>query len=148
MILQYVNADLLNSFQHYDLDGIVHGCNCFHTMGAGIAGAIAKEFPVALEADKKKTICGDWDKIGTYSIADTAYGKIINAYTQYTPGRAPKTNLYSAIEKVFTKLNSDFSGKILGIPKIGSGIAGGNWDEIVEIINNVTPDLKLIIFYI
>lgn len=148
MILYYVNEDLLASFQHSDLDAIVHGCNCFHTMGSGIARKIAIEFPEALEADIKAWEKGDWSKLGNYSIADTVYGKIINAYTQFNPGLCPPHELYDNIKKVFTKINSDFKGKIIGIPKIGAGIAGGNWEIIAQIIQEATPDVKIVVFYI
>ncbi|EQA7786833.1 macro domain-containing protein [Acinetobacter baumannii] len=147
MISYYVQHDLLASFQHNDFDAIVHGCNCFHTMGAGIAAAIAKTFPVALEADKR-TEYGDWSKLGDYSLAKTVNGDIINGYTQYRPGKCPKSQLYSNIEALFTKLNIDYAGKIIGIPKIGAGIAGGDWEEIAEIIQSCTPDVKIIVLYL
>ncbi|UQS94096.1 hypothetical protein ABNavy71_019 [Acinetobacter phage AB-Navy71] len=147
MIKQYVNYDLLDAFEHNDFDAIVHGCNCFHTMGAGIAGAIAKRFPVAVEADKK-TEYGDWSKLGDVSIATTVNGDIINAYTQYRPGKCPTHQLYENIRATFTLINSKYAGKSIGIPKIGAGIAGGNWQEIAEIINDVTPDVKIYVLYI
>lgn len=148
MIRQYVNMDLLKAFQHSDFDLIVHGCNCFHKMGAGIAGAIARTFPEALEEDKRSTEHGDWTKLGDYSSIETAYGTIVNAYTQYYPGRVPKHQLHTAIRQVFTKINADFAGKSIGIPKIGAGIAGGNWEEIAEIIQQVTPDVNIYVLYI
>lgn len=147
MIKYYVQHNLLDSFEHSDFDAIVHGCNCFHTMGAGIAGEIARRFPVAVEADKK-TEYGDWSKLGDYSFAPTVYGDIINGYTQYRPGRCPKDQLYANIRQLFTKLNVDYKGKMLGIPKIGAGIAGGNWDEIAEIIQDVTPDVGIVVVYL
>ena len=148
MIFSYVNGDLLGSFQHSDFDAIAHGCNCFHTMGAGIAGQISSSFPEAFEADKKQTESGDWGKLGTYSKASTCYGDILNAYTQYRPGKCPKEQLYKSIEEVFTQINSDYAGKIIGIPKIGCGIAGGDWDDVSEIIHRVTPDVKIVVFYV
>lgn len=147
MIRQYVNMDLLESFQHSDFDAIVHGCNCFHTMGAGIAKEIARKFPESLKEDKK-TEFGDWSKLGTYSTCETVYGTIVNAYTQYRPGRCPLGQLYDNIKSVFTKLNTDFAGKSIGIPKIGAGIAGGIWDEIAEIIQKATPNVNIYVLYI
>ncbi len=147
MILYYVQIDLLKAFQHNDFDAIVHGCNCFHMMGAGIAGSIAKTFPCALEVDKKTTDLGDWSKLGDYSVSETVNGDIINAYTQFGPGKCPTNQLYKNIKTVFEKINSEYKNKIIGIPKIGAGIAGGNWDDIAKIIQTATPDVKIVVCY-
>lgn len=79
---------------------IVHGCNCFCTMGAGIAKTIKQVFPTAYQADLA-TASGDRATLGTYSIAqvDRAGQKltIVNAYTQYQ-WRGPGPNVdYEAI---------------------------------------------------
>jgi O-acetyl-ADP-ribose deacetylase (regulator of RNase III) len=48
-----------------------------------------------------------------------------------------KRNLrYDALAQVFEKLNSADLEE-LHIPKIGAGLAGGNWDLIETIINDV-----------
>jgi O-acetyl-ADP-ribose deacetylase (regulator of RNase III) len=41
------------------------------------------------------------------------------------------------------KLNMVFKGKHIGMPKIGSGLAGGNWERIKEIIHNNITDCKV-----
>lgn len=148
MINFYLNCDLLESFEHGDLDAMVHGCNCFHLMGAGIAGAISKRFPDAYKADKM-TNHGDWEKLGSYSKYDYTFGTLINAYTQFNPGSVrPKQQLYDNIKKAFETINRDFAGKLIGIPKIGAGIAGGDWDVIAKIINEATPNTKIIVYYV
>lgn len=149
MITQYVKGDLLDAFRERKFDAIVHGCNCFHTMGAGIAAAIAKQFPVAYDADKL-TQYGR-DKRGGYTLAETPYGKIVNGYTQFNPGRADPKYLYTAIRTLFTKLDLILPSIIVGrpevgIPKIGAGIAGGDWAVIEQIINEVTPNLDIIVY--
>lgn len=149
MISYYVNADLIDSFIHNDMDAMVHGCNCFHLMGAGIAKSVAEKLPEAYEVDKKYTQYGDWEKLGTYSSCEYSFGTVINAYTQYTPGFVrPKQQLYDNIKSVFKLINENFSGKVIGIPKIGAGIAGGEWDKIAKIINESTPNVKIIVYYI
>lgn len=147
MIKLYVQCDLLEAFQNSEFDLIVHGCNCFHTMGAGIAGAIAKKFPEAYEIDKKHSEYGNWSKLGSYTTCETVYGKIINGYTQFNPGRCPEHDLLYSIKQLFVKLNNDFPGKTVGIPMIGCGIAGGNWQHVSKLINEFTPDLNIIVYY-
>lgn len=138
MIMRTVKGDLLKLFKDGRYDIIVHGCNCFNTMGAGIAKQIKQQFPKAFIEDCK-TKKGDLNKLGTYTFSDN----VVNAYTQYEYGRG-KTNVdYNAIKKVFTKINEDFKGKKVGIPKIGAGLAGGDWDTIKKIINKVTPNIEI-----
>ena len=69
-------------------DVIVHGANCFNTMGAGIAGQIARKYPQAYKADADFEIpVGSINRLGTFSYTSIEKkGVIINAYTQYRTG--------------------------------------------------------------
>ncbi len=152
MITSTIKGDLIVELMKMKYDAIVHGCNCFCTMGKGIAKTIKLKFPEAY-AEDCKTAIGDKNKLGTYTKADVSKktGKpgtyIINAYTQYDYRKTyDGTNInvdYGAIKNVFTSINKDFMGKKIGIPKIGAGLAGGDWNRIVEIINSVTPDINI-----
>lgn len=165
MIIKTIKGDLIKLARQGNFDAIIHGCNCFNTMGKGIAFNIKRYFPEAYEADKK-TIRGDESKLGTYSTAkikgtdktnNTAEANnidkanntaedliVINAYTQYHfVGSTPID--YKAVEKVFVKINKDFKNYRIGIPKIGAGLAGGDWQKISKIIDKATPDLKIIL---
>ena len=67
---------------------------------------------------------------------------VVNAYTQYKPG----ANLdYSALELCLTKINHTFSGQHIGLPKIGAGIAGGDWNFIKTIIQTTLVDCSVTI---
>jgi len=137
MIMRTIKGDLLKLFKDGQYDVIVHGCNCFNTMGAGIAKQVKEQFPKAYIEDCK-TKKGDLNKLGTYTFSDG----IINAYTQYDYKGRNNVD-YNAIKKVFEKINNDFKNKKIGIPKIGAGLAGGDWDTIKKIINKVTSDVKV-----
>jgi len=107
-------------------------------MGAGIAKAIKSEFPKAYEADCK-TEKDSKDKLGTYSYATIEKNEnkitVINAYTQHDyKGPGIKAD-YDAIRSVFKKLKLNYSGKRIGYPKIGAGLAGGDWKLISKIID-------------
>lgn len=152
-MLNYVDGDLIKLAKEGKFNVIVHGCNCLCNMGKGIAPQIKYNFPGTYEADLK-TIKGDKSKLGTYSYntLENFHGPnksltVINAYTQYHYRRNYRdTDInvdYEAIEKVFTKLNKDCRGCKIGIPKIGAGLAGGDWDIIEGIIKRVTPDLNI-----
>ncbi len=135
-------GDLLEFAANGIFDVIIHGCNCFCSMGGGIARSIAERFPEANIADQR-TIIGDRSKLGGYTSVTINNLKIINAYTQYDCG-GPKPIDYNALEKVFTKLNSDLApDSKIGIPLIGAGLAGGDWNTIQSIINQTTPRLNI-----
>ena len=148
MITTEIQGDLIKAFKNdKTICAIVHGCNCFNTMGAGIALPIKQNFPAAYAADLK-TEKGDIDKLGNYTFAQTEYGIVINAYTQYDYNGKPGTiNCdYAAIMRVFEKINADFKGKKIAIPKIGCGLAGGDWKEVSRIINEVTPYVDIVCY--
>lgn len=146
MITLKVKGDLIKAFTFDKFDAIVHGCNCFCNMGAGIAKTIANEFPMALETDEA-TRRGDESKLGRYTAVETEYGDIINAYTQFHYGFGKVNCDYDAILKVFTQLNKDYKGKTIGIPLIGCGLAGGDWNIVEKLINESTPDINVIVYY-
>ena len=69
-MIQVKNLNLINLFKQKEIDILVHGCNCFHTMGAGIAKIISMEYPEALKADKQKSIYADKNKLGKHTICN------------------------------------------------------------------------------
>ena len=146
MIDVSLKGDVIEAFKEGKYDALVHGCNCFCNFGRGIAVDIRKNFPNAFKADQS-TQYGDKSKLGNYSFAETKYGTVINAYTQFSYGGGRKNVDYDAIKSVFEKVNENFKGKVICIPKIGAGLAGGDFKKIKKIINEVTPDLNIIVYY-
>ena len=79
--MKIITGDLVKMAVDGKFDAIFHGCNCFHTMGSGIAKQIRVVFPEAYEADLA-TQHADVSKLGTVSIAGTGDGlAIVNCYT-------------------------------------------------------------------
>ena len=105
-------------------------------MGAGIAkGIAATQFPQALEADRQ-TAKGDRAKLGTCSFAEIADRArqactVVNAYTQFHyRGRGDKAD-YAAIRACMRWLAEHYMANPgSGLPKIGAGLAGGDWPRI------------------
>jgi O-acetyl-ADP-ribose deacetylase (regulator of RNase III) len=132
--MKQINGDLISLAKNGQFDVIVHGCNCFNTMGAGIAKLIKSEFPEAYKADLQ-TEKGSKDKLGTISFAKSGDLTIINAYTQHNwRGRGIKAD-YEAIRRAFKEIKLQFSGSKIGYPAIGAGLAGGDWEVIAQIIS-------------
>lgn len=145
-----LKGDLLAS----DCNIIIHCCNCFNTMGAGIAKAISTKWPEAKAADNE-TIRGDKDKLGTFTFAEAADGtKIFNLYGQYNYGsRYGKRNLdYDALklglEKIKEFLESNYHPAFykVGTYKLGCYRAGGDWKIVKAIIEDVFPDWNIYVY--
>lgn len=148
MITQYIKGDIVALF----LSGknIAHGCNCFHTMGSGVAGQLAKAYPRILEIDKTSTDYGYRGKLGDMSIVfkySRGPSTCFNLYTQYEPG--PNLD-YHALVNCMVELNRVLSEgtlfrPVVYIPRIGCGIAGGDWEKVSMLIDIFTPDIDLIV---
>ena len=135
--MKTIKGDLVKLAIKGEFDLIIHGCNCFCTMGAGIAKTIKQKFPEAYEADLK-TEKGDKAKLGTISWAKSKTVKgeviIINGYTQFNWRGSGRKADYEAIREVFKMVKQEFSGLRMGYPAIGAGLAGGDWKIISAII--------------
>jgi O-acetyl-ADP-ribose deacetylase (regulator of RNase III) len=137
--MNIIEGDLIALALAGRFDVIVHGCNCFCTMGAGIARIVQDEFPEAYAADLV-TVKGDRKKLGDYSFATVKRGDreitIVNGYTQFRFHGDSVLVDYDAVEQLFTKIKQQFSGMRIGYPKIGAGLAGGDWARISQIIDD------------
>ena len=130
---------------HFDV--VVQGCNCFNKQGAGISGQFVKHWKTDTYHLETTIMVKPKEKLGMieifrHSIADTSKThrdilNVVNAYTQYKPGRDLKIK---ALERAFKTLNDTYPGKVIGIPEIGCGIAGEKWKVVREVIQNVTSD--------
>lgn len=151
MIVKYIIGNLVQlavTSKQYNLGvTVAHGCNCFNVMGAGIAAQFANAIPEVLIADNKAHASlvehelHQRRLLGLIDSVDVGGCTIVNMYTQYKPG--PNCD-YDAIKDAFTKVN-ELKINQLYIPRIGAGIACGEWEIIEEIINEATPNLKIIV---
>lgn len=136
--MKTVRGDLIQLALDGEFDVIIHGCNCQCAMGAGIAKAIKSVFPEAYQADCK-TPKGEKTKLGAISTAtvqrDGHTITIVNGYTQFHWRGSGVLADYNAIRSVMTEVKARFSGKRIGYPLIGAGLAKGDWNVISEIIS-------------
>lgn len=135
--MKYIKGNIIELFDKGYIDVVVHGCNCFHTMGAGLAKQIKQRYPAAYAADLS-TPKGDKNKLGTYSFVTIGINRyIVNAYTQYYYGRYHTQLDYSALQNVMYGIKKEFGVLRVGIPKIGCGHAKGHWPTVEEIIDRL-----------
>ncbi|MEM7244817.1 MAG: macro domain-containing protein [Acidobacteriota bacterium] len=136
--MKTIEGDLIQLALEGRFDVIVHGCNCQCAMGAGIAKPIRAAFPEAYEADLATTK-GDRSKLGTFSSATVTRGDlkltVVNAYTQFHWRGAGVLLDYEALERVFRDIASRFTGLRIAYPKIGAGLARGDWPRITPVID-------------
>lgn len=146
--MKTISGDLIKMAQSGEFDVIVHGCNCFNTMGSGIAAQIAREHPSAYFVDQMTTK-GSRYKLGNFTTApimdyfvDGKFSNftIVNGYTQFDYGTNKINVDYDAIKSVFEKIVDLYPDKRIGYPMIGAGLAGGDWDIISNIINGELCD--------
>ncbi len=128
-------GDLLAMGREGRFDIIMHGCNCFGIMGAGVALQIAEQFPDAKLADDE-TVRGDPGKLGTYTIGMSGRLVILNCYTQFRTSTGPSDDVfeYTAFQRVLDKIALRFGKWRIGLPLIGMGLAGGDPERIVPMI--------------
>ena len=167
-MIEYTNGDLIKLAKEGNFDVIVHGCNCLSVMKSGLAPQMAAAF--GCDKFEMEMWGPSIDKLGnidyktflleknnTFTI-DLGEGNpdkgtelvVVNAYTQYSYGRNHTDGVtqpfdYEAFTICMRKINRTFKRKCIGMPKIGSGLAGGDWNRIEKIINTELIDCEVII---
>lgn len=147
-MIKYIKGDLFTT----DADVIAHGVNCKGGFGSGIAGIIKTKYPKARYYYLDKYEEDGW-KLGDVQYIYIPNGDftIANCATQndYLPRGIEHVN-YDAVRTVMEKLKGycESNNYTIAIPKIGAGLAGGDWDKIEEIINKVFDNREILVYYL
>ena len=144
----YVKGDITEA----KVQCIGHGCNCFHTMGSGVALAIKNKWPEALIADLQ-TKYGDTSKMGGFSsviLDDEEAPHILNNYSQYRYGRERRQLDYEAQYLCLQgnlKYMLENSLNSIAYPKfMGCMNAGGDWRIVLAMIEAVFDNQGVDVF--
>lgn len=155
-MLKHTKGNLIDLAEAGEFDVIVHGCNCQNVMGSGIAKEIRERYPSAFEADElyHRQILSQMDgnvahKLGHYSVAYEPFADkeghfaIINAYTQfdYWPRGVDHFN-YDSFKLILWKMLVTYHGLRFGFPYIGMGLAGGDKDRIIPMMEQFALDIE------
>lgn len=140
-MIKIVDGDLLQA----NVPLIAHQTNCLGVMGAGIAKAIKNKWPDVYT--QYKDFCKGFNYsrvlLGIAQLCktnDNPIKYVVNLFGEYsyTESVAPYETRYTdyyALEQALLALKNDCmdSGiKEIGIPyKLGCGLAGGDWDNVV-----------------
>lgn len=145
-MLKHATGNLITFAEHGLFDVIVHGCNCFQTMGSGIAKEIKDRYPSAYEADLDYGIKGDHNKLGNYTVMLGGHFLIINAYTQFDFNKKYEPVVdrfeYTSFQMILEKLAKRYKGCDFGFPYLGCGLAGGNEMIIVEMLEAFAVEVE------
>lgn len=139
MITKYINGDITET----ELKYIAHGVNCLDVMGSGVAKALFIKWPEVKEQyhafnknvslEKRLGLC--------IPVITSAGTTIYNCYTQFNFGyNGIRYVNYAAIVKSLSSLALDPINGPVAIPKIGCGLAGGNWNFVEQLINDTVGD--------
>lgn len=164
-MINYIDGDVVKLAKEGTFDVVVHGCNCLSTMGAGVAPQMAAAF--GCDKFEMEAWGPTVEKLGNidYEILFLEENKqypdengnwatikliVVNAYTQYMYGKNHIDGVlapfdYEAFTICMRKMNHVFKGKCIGMPKIGSHLAGGDWDIIEKIIERELTDCEVIV---
>lgn len=140
-MLIHKKGNLLDLAEAGEFDVVIQGCNCFNTMGGGIAREIRERYPEVAAVDTK-TVRGDYNKLGNYTkeVVIRKNGSVefivINAYTQYNTSTGEDVFEYTAFELILQKLVRLYGNYSIGLPYIGMGLAGGDKKRIMAMIED------------
>lgn len=122
---------------------VCHQVNCMGAIGAGVSGVIIKKWPavgkeymhICQYTQNPEHLFGHWylvrvdDKLSIYSI-----------FSQFNYGNSAKTGQVYTDINLLSKALHDIASRseIVYIPYgIGCGLAGGNWNELVQLIDDI-----------
>ena len=134
------------------IDFIAHSCNTQNVMGAGIARQIKDRYPIAYEADCH-AMHEDEVGLGSYSFAWTDATQTKGIYNMYSQDKlggeraVDYEGFYLALQNVANHIEwqdkHDDEISSLGLPwMISCGLAGGSWNVIFSMINDILIDRK------
>lgn len=136
---------------------LAHGCNCIGLMGAGVADIVSKRFPVVFEKYQKAIDAGVFNLGYAQFVIDQENDICIyNLATQVRPGKNGSLwGIYLATCNMIEHARARQINRI-AIPRIGSGLAGLDWDDCREHIwtalhdtgDGTRHDITIVAYYL
>jgi len=147
MNIKYLQGDIVDVAIEYNIKNVAHNCNCFHTMGAGVAKRLNEYTGNKLLTEDKHSPHGDINKLGTYTMISYNGMKFFNLYgmfvyrsllNSYKPNNVfvHWNSLHTALLNAIMDIDGDFI-----IPVMGCDLAGGNTDDFVTMIGHIINEI-------
>src|SRR5699024_6983937 len=148
-MIRIVYGDILDAKESV----IGHQVNCKGVMGAGLAKQLR---------NKEEKIYSNYrfwcetkpvdELLGSVQLVKVAHNKYVaNIFAQYNYGRVGRYTNYTALKSGLTKLKefSQSNNLTVALPfGLGSGLAGGEWGVIYNIIDEVFDDCEVVLYKI
>lgn len=157
MPIEHRKGDL---FLSTDVEAIGHGCNTLGVMGKGVALKFKQRWPEMYKAYRALCQQSTFVPGDIFPYATDADSTPIVIYNLMTQGCIRDiTSLYGgyiqlatlgAIEESFKKMithANDTAITRIGLPKIGAGLGGLNWNDIEEILKKNCPENITVIIH-
>jgi O-acetyl-ADP-ribose deacetylase (regulator of RNase III) len=127
---------------------LAHGVNCKGAFGSGVALGMLQKHVKARESYFDKHYNGCW-KLGEVQFVASGNKIIANCATQKNFLPRGKCHAdYNAIKICMRKVKdyARLRNLTVAIPKIGAGLAGGDWKLIEDILNDVFVDYDIVVY--
>lgn len=148
----YHRGDLFTNVANCGRESVIlHQVNCCGVMGAGIAATVKKRYPNVFESylNHLGSFNSEWignklahvNALGTIDVVpvdDNSIIAVVNVFGQVLYGRTRKYTDYDALLCAFEHLRIVFSDVDVEFhfPKLGCGLAGGDWQIVESIIES------------
>ena len=153
MNINIIEGNLLDMFEEGKFEVIAHGCNCIGVMGGGIAFQIKNRFPVAFyrymqRYESSGLNLGDCQLVEYDTNKKVIFNLMTQYFTTYSNNGVPPFDIIAyqtALETMIKQLKDyfnedDFPVIRVGLPRIGSGLAGGDVIGIEQVTREVFKD--------
>jgi O-acetyl-ADP-ribose deacetylase (regulator of RNase III) len=129
---------------------VAHVCNDAGGFGSGFAGAVARCWPEVRNAYLKWHAKGEGFALGMVQLATVSDSLIVaNMIAQHGYSRPGKPAInYLALRMCLSKVAKKAGeiGASIHAPRLGSGLAGGTWDQVEPIILETMDGLEVTIY--
>lgn len=150
-MIKYLKGDITKLADKNAL--VVHGVNCQHAMGSGVAKAIKEKWPIVytrfMEEDRGHKMLGHVTFVPVDSVNNIT---VANAYTQEFYGREKKR--YADTTAINTALltccqHAQKNDLSIYVPKIGCGLGGLSWiQDVLPIFETHESQFNLVDIYV
>lgn len=138
MDIDYQYGDILTTDAKY----IAHCVNAQHAMNSGVARAIRDRYPKAYDDYMSSVL-----SMGKVILSKNEPHNILHIVGQEFYGRAPGHRYvdYPSLRKGIATINKHISEPV-AFPRIGCGLAGGDWVVVAKIIEEEATNFQPIVF--
>jgi hypothetical protein len=141
MSITHKQGDLVKALKTNQITRLLHITNCQGVMGAGLAKQVKATFPDAFCIYKREL------RLGNIS----ANSGVVNMNAQLNYGTGTRQLNYGALGECLARTKS-FLHKVgheggIGIPYLmGCGLAGGDWEIVLEMVKHYLAEWDVIVY--